>query len=454
MNPSARPEPVPVIDACGVVVGYYLRKISTKFLFTNDDGDVFFATQLTSSGSYNFHAESIVGRDLYIRAADSVGRFSDDTRESTTRHTQVRTGAGDQGINSTQIVGGYKYRIQADKYADVLLDIDGFVQVLDTYGDAKSKSWAEKYNEAAGDIPLLGMLLPRVPIMPEDKCFENWDDDAQMDAFCANQKARFIGDSMMLLLDILSLGTSKAAKGLLSIGRRAEQATLRAARATAVALTLELKAPRLLKPVRAAITGGIKRLALPDGRLAEAIGLRVNKGYNVIMGIPKDHFAKMVEAAKEAKGIAVFRANKSAAIPLIERGAHPKPKYYNAFKSSRETGVLTAKEPAHIETAYKNGDFVVGDDLVPRRAVMRDGQKVMEELKLNKPYWKLEKGQVIKPDGVPIVGDYDLLGFLPNESPGRSIARVPDGHVVDDVKGDWSGPDVERYQKAAQCQVR
>ena len=71
-------------------------------------------------------------------------------------------------------------------------------------------------------------------------------------------------------------------------------------------LTLELKAPRLLKPVRAAITGGIKRLALPDGRLAEAIGLRVNKGYNVIMGIPKDHFAKMVEAAKEAKGIAVF----------------------------------------------------------------------------------------------------------------------------------------------------
>ena len=49
---------------------------------------------------------------------------------------------------------------------------------------------------------------------------------------------------------------------------------------------------------------------------------------------------------------------------------------------------------------------------------------------------------------MPIVGDYDLLGFLPNESPGRSIARVPDGHVVDDVKGDWSGPDVERYQKA------
>ena len=46
-----------------------------------------------------------------------------------------------------------------------------------------------------------------------------------------------------------------------------------------------------------------------------------------------------------------------------------------------------------METAYKNGDFVVGDDLVPRRAVLRDGQKVMEELKLNKPYWKLERGR-------------------------------------------------------------
>jgi hypothetical protein len=447
VNPSARPEPTPIIDACGVVVGYYLKKVSTKFLFTNDDGEIFFATQLSTAGPYGFHAEHIVGRDLYIRAADSVSRYADDNRENSTQHTSVTAGAGDNAITSTHVVGGYTYRIQADKYADLLLDIDGFVQVLDTYGDAKSKSWAEKYNEAAADIPLLGMLMPRIPIPPDDKCFERWDDDAQMDAFCANQKAAFIGDSMMLLFDILSLGTSKVAKGMLNVGRRLEQAAMRTARSTAVALTLELRAPKALKPVRATISNATKRLLLPDGRLAEPIGLRLS-GYSQVMGIPKDHFGKMVQAAKEANGIAVFRANKPAAIPLIERGAHPKPKHYNAFKSSRETGVLTAKEQAHIETAYKYGDYVVDEDLVARRTIIRDGQKVTEELKLNNPYWKVEKGQVIKPDGVPIVGDYDLLGFLPSESPGRNIARVPNGHVIDDVKGDWVGPDVERYQSA------
>src|SRR5204863_5087298 len=108
-------------------------------------------------------------------------------------------------------------------------------------------------------------------------------------------------------------------------------------------------------------------------------------------------------------------------IPLIESGAHPKPKYYNAFKTSKETGVLTAKEPAHIQTAYDHGDFVVDDDLVPRRMIEQNGKKVPVELRLNKPNWTIEKGQVIKPDGIPIVGDYDLLGFLPEESPGRNI---------------------------------
>ena len=67
------------------------------------------------------------------------------------------------------------------------------------------------------DVPLLGEFVPRVPIPPDDKCFERWDNDAQMDAYCANQKAAFIGDSMMLLFDILSLGTSKAAKSLLGV---------------------------------------------------------------------------------------------------------------------------------------------------------------------------------------------------------------------------------------------
>lgn len=51
--------------------------------------------------------------------------------------------------------------------------------------------------------------------------------------------------------------------------------------------------------------------------------------------------------------------------------------------------------------------------------------------------------------GVPVVGDYDLLGFLPLESPGRNIALVPENPET----GDWIGPDVKRYAKALNAKL-
>ncbi|HEY2410613.1 MAG TPA: hypothetical protein VGI40_00140 [Pirellulaceae bacterium] len=246
VNPSLRPEPTPLIDNCGVVIGYYLKKVNTHFLFTNDAGEVFYATQLTSSGNYNFRAQSIIGQDLYITGADSVERYA---MENGVRHTQV---SSDRGVSSTHIVGGYKYRVKADKWADVLVDIDGFVHVLDTYGDVKPKSIAEKYNGAADKIPLLGWLLPRLPVGASDECWsDDWRDDEQMDAICQAEKAQAIGDSLMLFMDILSFGESAVGRKLLGVGRRAmawgaekiEGGVLRSARSTVMALTLEIRAP-------------------------------------------------------------------------------------------------------------------------------------------------------------------------------------------------------------------
>ena len=79
-------------------------------------------------------------------------------------------------------------------------------------------------------------------------------------------------------------------------------------------------------------------------------------------------------------------------------------------------------------------------DLVPRRTF----GGATKELGLKNPYWKVEEGQVIAPGGHPVVGDYDLLGVLPEESPGRNIVAVPDHHL----KGDWTGPDVQKYANA------
>jgi hypothetical protein len=170
-----------------------------------------------------------------------------------------------------------------------------------------------------------------------------------------------------------------------------------------------------------------------------AMRLKLGRGYDPLMGIPEEHLNAMIEAAKETNVIAIFRANKKEAIPLIRKGAVPKAKYFT-FKSSPQTGVLTATEPSHVITAYQHGYFVMEADGVARRVF--NGAK--QELHIADRFWTLEKNQVIAPNGKPVVGDYDLLGVLPNESPGRNIVGVPN----DPLKGDWIGPDVQKYADA------
>jgi hypothetical protein len=200
-----------------------------------------------------------------------------------------------------------------------------------------------------------------------------------------------------------------------------------------------------------AFAGPTEDLATTTVRQAAAAGPSLNgiklaHGYDRRMGIPRGHLQAMVEAAKETNSVAVFRANKQAAITLIENGAVGKPKALSipGFKSKEATGVLTASAPEHFAVASKNGFFVVEADGVARRTILRNGKPVVEELKLKNPYWRVEKGQVIDPSGHPVVGDYDLLGVIPLGAPGRNIVAVP----RDTVKGDWIGPDVARYNDA------
>ena len=135
------------------------------------------------------------------------------------------------------------------------------------------------------------------------------------------------------------------------------------------------------------------------------------------------------------------------AIELIEHGAVGKPKSLSipGFKSSNTTGVLTASTTEQFAVARANKYFVVEADGVARRTILIGGKPVTEELKLANPYWKKEAGQVIDdPSGHPIVGDFDGLGAIPLESPGRNMVLVP----KDPAKGDWLGPDWERYMNA------
>jgi hypothetical protein len=203
--------------------------------------------------------------------------------------------------------------------------------------------------------------------------------------------------------------------------------------------------------VRTTFAGATPQLAATVAGEAAAAGpsfngLKLGVGYDACMGIPPEHLPKMVEAARETEVIAVFRANKQAAIPLIRQGAHGKPMWAK-FKTDPDTGVLTAKAWPEFATAHKNGFYTVGDD-GKSMIMMVNGARKEAPLPKN-TFWTVKPGQVIHPDGKPVVGDYDLLGVIPIKSPGRNITPVP----KDPTKGDWLGPDVARYNEAVNLKL-
>ncbi len=155
----------------------------------------------------------------------------------------------------------------------------------------------------------------------------------------------------------------------------------------------------------------------------------------------------MIAACKETEVIAMFRANKSAAIPLIRQGAHGKPMWAK-FSTSPKTGVLTASTEAHKNLAYENGAFVIHPDTISSRTAIRftkgpNGKLIKETTKLEGD-WTIEPWQVVGKDGKPFVGDYDLLGVAPIRSPGSNVSGVPKEMAY----GDWTGPWVEKYRAA------
>ncbi|HVK15167.1 MAG TPA: hypothetical protein VM597_40885 [Gemmataceae bacterium] len=197
---------------------------------------------------------------------------------------------------------------------------------------------------------------------------------------------------------------------------------------------------------RTTFAGPTRQLAAAVTTSAEAAGpsfggLKLGVGYDARMGIPAEHLPKMVEAAKATNVVAVFRANKANAIELIRKGAHGKPMWAK-FKSDPDTGVLTAKSWPEAATVHMNGFYTVAEN---GKTMVRMVNGVRKEAPLPKdPFWPVKPGQVIHPDGKPVVGDYDLLGVIPIEAPGRNIVLVP----RDPFKGDWIGPDVAKYKDA------
>lgn len=139
------------------------------------------------------------------------------------------------------------------------------------------------------------------------------------------------------------------------------------------------------------------------------------------------HFTAFQQAAQEAQVMAVVRNTNTVSTRLIENGCPGKPLTIK-FHTSETTGVVTAGTPAEIATARQLGYYVVDADHIARREVTVNGKTMRQELRLGNAFWKLEAGQVIDPKlHKPLVGDYDLMGVIEPQSPGRNIALVSSG---------------------------
>jgi len=192
------------------------------------------------------------------------------------------------------------------------------------------------------------------------------------------------------------------------------------------------KFPKLAKIVN-------KMARLIPGRKGFVLYGRATKGYIRDSGITRAHFDGFKATAKEQNVIVVVRNTNPKSLDLIERHkCPPKAKNLEGIASTKtsDQGIVMAED---INAVRSRGYAVVDDDLIARTA---DGRKI----DLPSKFWKVEKGQVIDVDTKkPVVGDYDLMGVIDPDAPGRNIALVAsNGETVADV----SSPIVRRVKDA------
>jgi hypothetical protein len=154
-------------------------------------------------------------------------------------------------------------------------------------------------------------------------------------------------------------------------------------------------------------------------------------------GFTGTHFQYFQWVAKMENRIIAVRNTNPLSTHWIERG-YPAKGIDIKIKTSKTTGIVTAVTKAEYQEARAAKYFVVDDDLVPRNS---DGQALEFP---TRPEWPLEPGQVIDAKQLkPLVGDYDLLGVIDPDAPGRNmVLATSNGKTL----LNWTNPEVERIR--------
>ena len=234
---------------------------------------------------------------------------------------------------------------------------------------------------------------------------------------------------------------------------------------TGAALLAKLTAKAIGMAVRAIgrrllQTGVAKRVAETSSQLIRRVLAKrserklaqlARSQYNPVTGMTPAHHRAFVAAAHDSQTIIVVRHTNPKSIPLIERGCPGKPKDLEFINTSPQTGIVMAHTAEEMTRAQRLGYFVVQDGRTARRIVRQGSKEVTEEIQLRAPFWQLEKGQVIDPKlHKPIVGDYDLMGVIDPNAPGRVLGLVAkDGQLLTDI----TNPTVQRASAAVNSRL-
>jgi hypothetical protein len=150
------------------------------------------------------------------------------------------------------------------------------------------------------------------------------------------------------------------------------------------------------------LTKGASRTA----RYAKALIISAGKA-----GLLEKHFNAFKLVAKKMQRVIIVRNTNIESLKWIERGFPGKQFWFKTAKTSKSTGIVTARfdaDIADIQLARKMGHYVVDPDGIPRNL---KGEVLLFEG--GQASWPLEPGQIIERiSKKPFVGDYDLLDVI------------------------------------------
>jgi hypothetical protein len=429
----------PVVDDCGLLIGYFQQAVSTSLLFMTEDGEIFYSNQY---GSHTLGMKPIGGHDLWLSAAGKVLVWSQKHQnQSAWDRSQM-----------------YHQKIPGANKADILVDIDGYVMAINTYLSPPPQPEPGFWDTPVGMF--LGFMLPSVPpaeCMPGGRL--------EGDPVCALEMAMMQVDFVFLFFDIMSLGSTKilrkAAMKLLTAGvksRRAAkllkgagQTALKGGRVSERAGQLLLSAPSIRRPQLALPAPSKAGKKAKELLAAEKSGKKSNF-MEVDLG-PKTGMTHMAIRDVRAKmiklGVRVRFRPAGTARKLRKRGAIPKWEELKMKTISDDDILLGAPKsgktkPGYFDPKLPDPKLEKSNKELYDRLMKRYKQRKEEFKELAEKVKKYEKdGDIIVEDGVvkdgptgkDIAGDYDIYEILDKNGKRITDADPRYNKIIDDLRG-------------------